>query len=696
MGLLLLAGSCIAVAPEWRAAAETPLPRRGAAAYQAYCATCHGAQLGGGFGPPLAGRSFAAKWKPQGSPALLSHIVATMPPGGMGQLDPATYADITDLIVRANGIAVGTSSGSAVQAAPGGGVRRDALGRIIHDPGLNDDAIARSAIEAYSARLTAMRPVDEAMLQAPPESDWLHWRRTYDAHGFSPLKQIDRTNVGRLVPAWTLSLAAGANQITPLVHDGVMFVASGNQVVAIDAASGDILWRYMRAVAGPGGTRNQPRGMAIHGHSLFVPTIDAHMLALDARTGALLWDHVIEPASSGIQLVSAPLVVKGKVIQGAAGCASDNKPGGCFLVALEAETGAEAWRLNTIARPGEPGGDSWNGAPVDKRFGGAIWSTPSYDPDTGLLYVGTAQTYRTATLREPQGPPSHANAALHTDSTLAVDPDTGKLVWAYQHLQRDIWDFDWGFEQTLTRIGGRTLVVTTGKLGIVDALDARTGAYIFSHDLGLQHVVTAIDPATGRKTTDPALDAPADGDGVTTCPSSFGVRNWPATAYDATRKILYLPLYDACMDFFWNPGSAWDISWKLKPAPGSDGHFGRVEAIDLTSGKALWTRSERAPQSSAILATAGGLIFAGTRDRWFRALDERTGALLWQTRLSAPPNAFPVSYAVAGAQYVAVAAGGGGPLDAGFRALTPEIQDPPSGSPTLFVFKLDARRAGAR
>lgn len=663
-----------------RATAADAPASRASAVYQTHCASCHGTRLNGGFAPALSGTAFAAKWGPQGSAALLTYIAANMPPGRAGQLDPGDVADIAGLVARTNRI-------DTAAPPPPGTPKRNALGRIVRDAGLNQDATARAAIDAREGLLARMRPVDEALLEAPPAGDWLNWRRTRDAHGFSPLAQIGRGTVGRLVPAWTLSLAAGANQIAPLVHDGVMFVASGNQVVAIDAASGDIAWKYSRSAGAAGGTRNQPRSIALFGHLLFVPTIDAHMLALDARTGALAWDHEVEPESSGVQLVSGPLVVRGKVIQGAAGCASDSKPGGCFLVALDAETGKELWRLNTIARPGEPGGESWNGAPLERRFGGAIWSTAGYDAGTGLVYVGTAQTYRTATLRQPATPPGPSDAALHTDSTLAIDPDTGRLVWAYQHLERDIWDFDWGFEQTLATIAGRRLVVTTGKLGIIDALDARTGAFAFSHDLGLQHVVTAIDPRSGRKTTDPKLEPAADGAGVATCPSSFGVRNWPASAYDPARGLLYLPMYEACMDFFWNPGSAWDISWKLTPPPGSDGKFGRVEAIDLASGKPVWTRRERAPQSSAMLATAGGLVFAGARDRWFRALDDRTGAVLWQTRLSAAPNAFPISFAVDRVQYVAIVAGGGGPLDSGFQAFTPEIVSP-SGSPTLFVFKL--------
>jgi len=671
-----LAALCTLSAGAFASAADrAPPPERGRAAYAAHCASCHGATFGGGFAPPLTGPAFTAKWRGRDSAALRDYIAATMPPGNAGQIDQATAAEIAALLTERNGLT------EAAPAAPS----RNALGRIVHQAEANDDAVARAALAAQQTLLADMRPVDTAMLAAPPDGDWLHWRRTWDAHGFSPLRQIGRTNAGALSPAWTLALANGANQITPLVHDGVMFVASGNQVVAIDAATGDLLWKHLRPETPSAGTRNQPRSIAMLGSRLFVPTIDAHMLALDARSGTLLWDHAL--AEQGAQFVAGPLIVGDLVIQGVAGCASDDMAGGCFLLALDAATGAERWRTHSIARPDEPGGDSWNGAPLDQRYGGAIWTTASYDPGTGLIYVGTAQTYRTATLRQPGNPPGPGNAALHTDSTLAIDPATGRLVWYYQHLSRDIWDFDWGFEQTLADLDGRRLVVSVGKLGIVDALDAATGAWVASHDLGLQQVVTAIDPGTGDKTLHPGLDPAAGGDGLGICPSSFGARNWPATAYDAEGGILYLPMFEACMDFFWNPGTAWDISWKVRPAAGSDGKFGRVEAFDLRTGAPLWVRRDRAPQSSALLATAGGLLFTGGRDRWFSALDARTGETLWRTRLSAAPNAFPISYAVDGRQFVAVVAGGGGPLDSGFQAFTLELMSP-SGSPTLFVFSL--------
>jgi len=647
----------------------------GADLYRTHCASCHGRDLGGGFGPALAGAAFIDRWKAEGRQALADRIARTMPPGRAGSLPATDYQAVADFL-----------AGQAASAADDRRVvQRDPLGRIIHPADTNADAITRRIVADHEALLRGMRPVDGPMLANPPHGDWLLWRRTYDAHAASPLTRINRGNVRTLTLAWSMPLAAGANQIAPLVHDSILFVASGRETLAIDAARGDLLWKHVRTGGGSAGLRTQPRSIALYGDRLFVPTIDAHMLAIEARSGTLLWDREVAPGNRGAQLIAGPLVAAGTLVQGVAGCATDSQPGGCYLLGLDPATGAERWRVNTLARPGEPGGDSWNGAPIDQRFGGAVWSTASYSPATGLVYVGTAQTYRTETLRRQALPAGPANAGQHTDSTLAIDPVTGRLAWSFQHLARDVWDFDWGYEQTLATIGGRTLAISAGKLGIIDAIDARTGAFAFARDLGLQKVVTRIDPHSGWKTTDPALDRPPGPDGTPICPSSFGVRNWPATAYDA--GILYVPMIEACMSFFWDPGTPWDISWKVRPSPGSDGKFGRVAAIDLATGKPLWTRRDRAPSSSALLLTAGGLLFTGDRSGSFRALDARTGAILWQTRLGAPPNAFPVTYEADGRQYVAIVAGGGGPLDQGFASFTPEAERT-SGAPTLYVFAL--------
>ncbi|RYD90166.1 MAG: hypothetical protein EOP61_30140, partial [Sphingomonadales bacterium] len=368
------------------------------------------------------------------------------------------------------------------------------------------------------------------------------------SHGYSPLKQIDRANVGTLGLAWSLSLASGTNAIAPIVHDGVMFINSNGTVQALDARNGESIWKFVRPATTTRVPNSQTRGMALYGDALFVPTIDNHVIALDARTGRVRWDHVIGKPAEQLQLTAAPLVVRGKVIQGVAGCQGGEYGGGCYIVALDAATGEEAWRFRTIARPGEPGGDSWNGAPWNKRYGGSVWVTGSYDADLNLVYFGVGQTYSISTLLDPQGRKGTSTDALFTNTTLAINPDSGKLVWHYQHAPGDVWDLDWSFERTLATLGGRRIVVTGGKLGIFDALDAKTGDYLWSRDLGLQNLVTAIDPKSGRKRYDPAL-TPVVGTPKLVCPSTIGNRNWMSTAYDPGTHLLYVPVTPTCMDY---------------------------------------------------------------------------------------------------------------------------------------------------
>ncbi|HEY7390543.1 MAG TPA: PQQ-binding-like beta-propeller repeat protein, partial [Bryobacteraceae bacterium] len=268
-------------------------------------------------------------------------------------------------------------------------------------------------VAAHSDLLGKLIPVTDAMLANPPEGDWLTWRRTYDDMGFSLLKQIDRGNVGNLRVAWSWSLPPGQSEVTPLVHDGVLFVYGwGDRVQALDAATGDLLWHYARQLpkeVQPGVKRN----LALYGDKLFVPTSDMHMVALDVKTGRIIWDHAITDAK-GFHISGGPLVAKGKVMQGVAGQAA----GGNFIVALDANTGQEAWRFYTIARPGEHGGESWNGLALEKRNGGSVWTAGSYDPQLNLAYFGVGQTYDTGPLLHPVKQPGVTNNGLYTDCTL--------------------------------------------------------------------------------------------------------------------------------------------------------------------------------------------------------------------------------------------------------------------------------------
>ena len=572
----------------------------------------------------------------------------------------------------------------------------------------NRDATYAAAMARRAAALEKITPVTDEMLRNPPDGDWLTWRRTYSSLGHSPLRQINTANVNDLRVAWSRALPLGPDEITPLVHDGVIFLESANTVLALEGATGDLLWQYVRPLPEPllNGRNSVMRGMAIYQDKLYAPTADGHLVALSVKTGKPVWDYQAVIPETGVyarsnhdfRLDGAPIVVRGKVIVGVS-LGITNKSGGCFIVGLDAQTGKEIWRFHTVAQPGEPGGDTWNGAPADQRFGASIWTSGSYDPNLNLVYFGTGNTYDTATLLLPPADPRKetSNDALYTDSTLALDPDTGKLAWYFQHMNRDVWDLDWAFEQSLIMLpvdGKPTdLLVTGGKIAVFDAVNRATGKYEFSKDLGLQNVVASIDPQTGKKIINPTLKPEANKTKLL-CPNANGARNWPATAYDPDTKILYVPMVESCADFTWIPGNAAetaaggeDMHFNLRLRPDSDGKFGRVEAVNLETKKVVWIDRQRAPVASAMLSTAGGLVFSGARDREFTAYDAATGKVLWQVRLNASPSSSPVSYSAGGKQYLAVVAGGGGTLDAGGGVLTPELDDVPGGT-TLWIFAL--------
>lgn len=551
--------------------------------------------------------------------------------------------------------------------------------------------------------LAAMRPVDEAMLRKPADSDWLMWRRTYDDWGYSPLAQINKSNVKNLRLAWTWSLTSGVTEIAPLEHDGVLFVDNaGDKVQALNAATGDLLWQYSRELPaqliGEGGNTLAKRNMALYENKLFITTSDDHILALDAKTGKVVWDQNVADWKLGYRYSSGPFMANGVLVAGMSGC-NKAQPGGCFITGHDPETGKELWRVHTVAQPGDPNEKSWNGLPIEQRFGASAWIAGSYDPDTQTVFYGTGQPYPwiaeiRGTLPAKDGV---GQDALYSDTTLAIDPKTGKVKWYFQHLRNDPEDLDQVFERVLVDIPvdgkPRKALVTLGKLGIIDVLDRTTGEFLWSKDTVYQNVVSSIDPKTGVKTLNP--DAlPHVGKTTVNCPADPGSRGWPATAYSPKTGILYIPLTQFCAHNTPTPLEAGKkytggglAVYERGPVPNSDGNFGRVDAVRLSDRKQIWSHETRGATTSAVLPTAGGVVFAGSVDRWFRAYDDQTGKVLWQARLNNVVNAYPISFSVAGKQYVAIAVGNGSSQVKSLNALTPEIKNPDGGS-VLWVFTL--------
>ena len=664
----------------------------GELAYGQSCERCHGADLQGGeFAPPLLGSGFVSHWAGQSLGSLFSRMKTTMPPGDAGTLSDQSYIAIIAYILETYGVQASTAALPAhledldsLKLPP-----EDVLEPYTRAGG--NALVENVKLPAWPKRanpLERITAVGDDLLDNPPDSSWLTWRRARDSSGFSPLRKISKRNIRELTVAWTFALPPGPNECTPLVHDGVLFAYSyGDYVQAIDAATGDELWHYHRELP-RGAPTLVHRNIALYDDKLYFVTSDAHVIALRSKTGKLVWDQLVGDPSRRIGMATGgPLVVNGVVMQGLNASAA---PGGGYVIGLESTTGRVLWKFNTIAQPGEPNGDSWNDLPREKRTGGSVWTAGSYDSRSGLAYFGPAPTYDTELLRTRVDKPGISNDALYTNSTVALDPLSGRLIWHYEHLPNDQWDLDWAFERQILDllVAGkpRRLVVTAGKEAIYDVIDAQTGEYLTSFDVGLQNIVSSIDAKTGAKTIEQDR-IPGPGKTVTVCPHAAGAKSWLPGSYDQSQRVLYVPLVESCMDI--SPDRRGQIgNVKLRPRPDSDGRYGRLQAISLETRKTLWTARQRAPQTTGVLATAGGVVFAGALDRWFTAYAADTGSKLWRVRLSDVPNAAPISYLVDGKQYVAVVVGAGFGQTETFLPLVPEIRELPTRSSALWVFAL--------
>ena len=659
----------------------------GEAAYQQQCVACHGDNLEGfELAPSLSGDFFTRRWGGKAVAELAAEL-RRMPPEQVDGLDDRVYSNILAYLLQQNGAEAGDNPLPSEVAAmneiliPAQAIRRQ------RSPRQRLAYLSNGPILPNS-RLDDLRPVSNEMLLNPPADDWLVWRRTHANLGHSPLDQINKGNVSDLRMAWNWALPPGANMMTPLVHDGVLFAYSAGDIVqAIDASSGDLLWSFQRELDSDK-PLNSKKGVAIYQDKIIVPTSDIHLLALEARTGKLVWDHKIDTGDEQDHwMKAAPMVVNGKAIIGLTGQLAI--AGGNFIVAIDLETGAETWRFYTVARPNEPGGNSWNGMPVMERTGGSVWVPGSYDPELNLVYFGPAPTYDTDALRVPLALPGITTDALYTNSTIALDADTGELVWHFQHVRNDQLDHDWAFERQIISlpVNGqmRKAVVTGGKEAIFEALDAATGEYLFSIDMDMQNVFSEIDPRNGDKTPYPdAIPEPGQVlqglslDGI--CPKALGARNMQSTSYNPNTGILYIPLQDTCIE------RSTGQRWQKYPNSDEEGLWGLVKAVNLETREEVWTRRQVAPPASGHLTTDSGLLFRGTVDRWFQAIDQDSGEVLWQQRLDNSPSSYPITYRVDGKQYVAVATNSGSYHANGMERIA-GITNPPSGA-SLWVFAL--------
>ncbi len=413
----------------------------GLAAYQTNCASCHLPDLAGrNEAPQLAGGNFMNAWRGRTVGELIRYIQTTMPPSNAGGLSDEAYTSIAAFLLRANG-AVTTTPTARIGAVANGQMPSD-LREMLARAATADQVSAPRATApkglTVAGQLKNYVPVTDETLRNPSAADWLMGRGNYQSWSHSPLSQITTANVNRLQLAWVWAMNdGGANEPTPIVHDGIVYLTNtSNTIQALNGRTGDLIWENR---IGPESTRayGATRTLAIYDDKLFLTTTDARLYAVDTRTGKVAWQMAIADAKQGYSNTSGAIAIKGKVLTGLTGCSRFGSD--CYISAYDARTGERLWRFNTIAREGQPGGETWGSLPNLFRAGGETWIAGSYDPALNLTYWGIAQPKPWLRASRGAGP---GDKALFTSSTVALDADTGRLKWFYQHAPGESFDMD--------------------------------------------------------------------------------------------------------------------------------------------------------------------------------------------------------------------------------------------------------------
>ncbi|MFN4222864.1 MULTISPECIES: PQQ-dependent dehydrogenase, methanol/ethanol family [Novosphingobium] len=565
--------------------------------------------------------------------------------------------------------------------------------------------------------------VTDALIAAAPEGEWLSYGRDYGEQRFSPLTQINDGNVGQLGLAWFHDLeTARGQEATPLMHDGTLYISTAwSMVKAFDARTGQLKWAYDPEV--PRETLIRAccdavnRGVALYGDKVFVGTLDGRLVALDRKTGKVVWSKVVVPNQTDYTITGAPRVVKGKVILGSGG--SEYRARG-YIAAYDVETGNEVWKFHTV--PGNPAegfekegvnrkameaaAKTWAGDWWTLGGGGTVWDGITYDPATNLVLFGTGNA-------EPWNPAASGRDgdALYTSSIVAVNADTGEYAWHFQETPEDRWDFDSAQQITLAdlTIDGqqRHVVLHAPKNGHVYVLDAKTGQFISATPFVMVNWATGIDPKTGKAIINPAARYEKSDAPFFSLPGAVGAHSWQPQSFSPKTGLLYLPVNNAGFPYVaaknWKPS---DIGFQT----GLDGYVtampadlkvqaeakaattGTLVAWDPVARKAAWKVELPSPSNGGILSTAGNLVFQGTAGGDFVAYSADKGKQLWSFPAQSGIIAAPMTYAIDGEQYVAVMVGWGGVWDVATGVLAHKARQQRNIS-RLVVFKLGGKAA---
>jgi len=549
-----------------------------------------------------------------------------------------------------------------------------------------------AALVSAAIPMTALaQTADELKNDDKTPGDVLTYGMGYSQHRFSPLTQINRQTVKRLVPAWSYSLADNRGlEGQALVKDGVVFLTDHEKTVAVDALTGREIWKTMIEYP-PETTRVVccgivNRGAALFDGKLYRTTLDANVIALDAKSGKEVWRTKSSDPKDGYSMTVAPLVANGVVIAGVAGAEYGIRG---YLEGFDAQTGKSLWRTYTIPEKGQPGSETWPGD-TWKQGGGSTWITGSYDPDLDLVYWGTGNP-------APWNPLNRKGDNLYTNSVLAFQPKTGKVVWHFQMTPGDPFDYDGVNEWILADLpvdgGTRKVVMHADRNGYLYVIERATGKLVAANAFVKVNWADGIDKETGRPVWSAETKAVVDkGEKQRIYPAVSGGKNWGPMAFDPTRRLLYINTNEWGMDY--EPAPVEQVA-NLKagqphygvkfPAAFDADKRGLPRATDPLTGKAKWELPFKSPNIAGVLATAGGLVFTGMLTGEFIAVDADTGKIVWQFQTPSGIVGQPITWEKDGKQYVTVTSGIGGVY--ALKMGDPNVAKVPAGG-SLWTFKL--------